>query len=235
MAEFPFLDPPRSVPTYPIRAPLVRWLREEARRAHEDLGSYRLLDVGCGLKPYRPLFASYVSEYVGVDPVDNPHADLKGSVEELPVDAGSFDVVLCVQVLEHSTDPAAGVRELRRVTAPGGRVLASTHGVMTYHPAPTDYWRWTHAGLAKLFTDNATWSSLRVTPGSGTTACVGMIVAMNLDVFLRRAHAGLVARPLVSAINGFCELVDARSPRLRDPAQGGTLFANFHVVAEVPA
>jgi SAM-dependent methyltransferase len=232
--KFPFLDPPRSIPTYPIRAPLVRWLTEEAVRSHDDLGRYRLLDVGCGLKPYEPLFAQYVSEYVGVDPVDNPHAELKGSIEDLPVDDASFDVVLCVQVLEHCSDPAKGVRELRRVTAPGGRVLASTHGVMTYHPAPTDYWRWTHAGLAKLFTDNATWASLRVSPGSGTTACVGMMVSMNLDLFLRRARLGAIARPLVSGINRFAEGVDRHSSRLRDPAQGGTLFANFHVMAEVP-
>jgi SAM-dependent methyltransferase len=233
VAKFPFLHPPRSIPTYPIRAPLVRWLREEARRAHEELGRYRVLDVGCGLKPYEPLFARFVSSYVGVDPFENPRAELKGAIEDLPVEDGAFDVVLCVQVLEHCLDPAQGVRELRRVTAPGGKVLASTHGVMPYHPAPTDYWRWTHAGLAKLFTDNATWASLRVTPGSGTTACVGMVVSMNLDLFLRRAHAGLVARPLVTAINRFTEFVDARSSRLRDPTQGGTLFANFHVVAEV--
>ena len=233
MADFPFLDPPRSIPTYPIRAPLVRWLREESERAHGDFGRYRVLDVGCGLKPYEPLFAPFVSSYVGVDPVDNPHAELKGAVEDLPVDDDSFDVVLCIQVLEHCVDPATGIRELCRVTGPGGRVLASTHGVMTYHPAPTDYWRWTHAGLAKLFTDNASWASLRVTPGAGTTACVGMLVSMNLDLFLRRARMGLVARPLVSAINGVAEAVDARSARLRDPSQGGTLFANFHVVAEV--
>jgi SAM-dependent methyltransferase len=236
VAEFPFLHPTRSIPTYPIRAPLVRWLGEEAVRAHKELGRYRVLDVGCGLKPYQPLFSAYAAEYVGVDPVDNPHADLKGSVEDLPVGDASFDLVLCVQVLEHAADPMQGVRELHRVTAAGGRVLASTHGVMTYHPAPTDYWRWTHAGLAKLFTDNGTWSSLRITPGSGTTACVGMIVSMNLDVFFRQVlHAGLIARPLVSAINGFCEFVDGRSTRLRDPGQQGTLFANFHVTAEVAA
>ena len=46
------LDPPWSMPTYAVRAPLARWLGEEARRAHADLGPYRLLDVGCGEKPY---------------------------------------------------------------------------------------------------------------------------------------------------------------------------------------
>ena len=113
------LDPRPSMPTYAVRAPLVRWLAEEARRAHADLGAYRLLDVGCGEMPYRPLFAAYAATYVGVDPVPNPLAELRGPIEALPVDDGSFDVVLCAQVLEHVDDPARGVRELHRVTCPG--------------------------------------------------------------------------------------------------------------------
>lgn len=230
----PRLHPPRSMTTYAVRAPLVRWLAEEARRAHDDLGDYRLLDVGCGPKPYEPLFAPYVGSYVGVDPAENTLADLQGSVEAIPVEDASFDVVLCAQVLEHCDDPARAVSELRRVTAPGGRVLASTHGVMPYHPSPTDYWRWTHAGLEKLFRENGEWESVRVTPGSGTTACVSMIVSINVHMFFRRLGLRFVARPLVSALNGVAELVDSRTARLRAPEQPGTLFANFHVVAEVP-
>jgi SAM-dependent methyltransferase len=215
-----------------VRAPLAQWLRDEAERAHTDLGSYRVLDVGCGQKPYEPLFSPFTASYVGVDPVENPRAELRGPVEKLPVEDASYDVVLCIQVLEHCDDPSQAVRELRRVTAPGGRVLASTHGVMAYHPSPTDYWRWTHAGLEKLFGDNAEWASVRVVPASGTTACLGMIASLYVDLALRRAHVGAVAKPIVSALNGLAGLVDARSARLREPGPG-TLFANFHVTAEV--
>lgn len=218
-----------------MRAPLVRWLADEARRAHADLGSYRLLDVGCGSKPYEPLFAPYAASYVGVDLVENPRAELRGSVEDLPVESGSFDVVLCSQVLEHCDDPARAVSELRRVTAPGGRVLASTHGVMPYHPSPTDFWRWTHAGLEKLFREHGEWSSVSVAPGSGTTACVAMIVSINVHMFFKRFRLEALERPLIAALNGAAELLDARAPRLRMPDQPGTLYANFHVVAEVAA
>jgi SAM-dependent methyltransferase len=221
------------MPTYAVRGPLVRWLAGEARRAQEELGAYRVLDVGCGTKPYEPLFSPFAASYIGVDPVENPHAELRGSVEALPVEDGSFDVVLCNQVLEHCDDPARAVRELRRATAPRGRVLASTHGVMPYHPSPTDYWRWTHAGLEKLFLQSADWASVRVTPASGTTACIGMIFAMNLDLALRRLRAGRLSKPLVTTVNRAAEAIDRRSPRLREPTQPGTLFANFHVVAEV--
>ena len=228
-----YLDPPRSMTTYAVRAPLVRWLREQAEEAHRALGPYRVLDVGCGVKPYEPIFGPFATSYVGVDPVDNPRAELRGSVEALPVEDRSFDVVLCSQVLEHCDDPARAVRELHRVTASGGRVLASTHGVMSYHPSPTDYWRWTHAGLEKLFADNGSWSSVRVTPASGTTACVAMIMSLNVSLFFRRMRLGFVAKPLVAALNGMAEVVDSHSARLRSVNQPGTLFANFHVVAEV--
>ena len=228
----PRLDPPRSMPTYAVRAPLVRWLAEQAVDAHAALGRYRVLDVGCGAKPYEPLFSPYAASYVGVDPVDNPRAELKGSVEALPVDDGTFDVVLCNQVLEHCDDPAAAVSELHRVTAPGGRVLASTHGVMAYHPSPTDYWRWTHAGLEKLFGDNGAWASISVTPASGTTACLGMLLSMYFDLMFRRVGLGIAARPLVAAINTVAGAIDGRSARLREPGPG-TLFANFHVIGEV--
>jgi SAM-dependent methyltransferase len=222
------------MPTYAVRAPLVHWLREEAGRGFEELGRYRVLDVGCGAKPYEPLFAPYATSYIGVDPVENPRAELRGSVEALPVDDGSFDVVLCNQVLEHCDHPGQAVRELRRVTAPGGRVLASTHGVMPYHPSPTDYWRWTHAGLEKLFVENGDWGSVRVTPASGTTACIGMIISMNVSLALRRLRLGVLAAPIVSTVNFVAETIDGHSDRLRAPSQPGTLFANFHVVAEVP-
>jgi SAM-dependent methyltransferase len=227
----PRLDPPKTMPTYAVRAPLARWLRDEARRAHDDLGTYRLLDVGCGQKPYEPFFAPYVASYVGVDPVDNPRAELKGTVEDLPVADGSFGVVLCSQVLEHCDDPARAIAELYRATAPGGRLLLSTHGVQVYHPSPADYWRWTHAGLEKVLRDNGEWASVRVSPASGTTACVAMLVNMYIDLAARRAHVGALAKPVVGALNALAEAIDGRSARLREPGPG-TLHANFHVVAE---
>ncbi|MCS7007887.1 MAG: class I SAM-dependent methyltransferase [Thermoleophilia bacterium] len=226
------LDPPRSMPTYAVRAPLVRWLAEEARRAHAELGRYRVLDVGCGVKPYAPLFTPYADAYVGVDPVESVHAELRGAVEDLPVEDASFDVVLCNQVLEHCEDPARAVAELRRVTAPGGRVLASTHGVMVFHPSPADHWRWTHTGLEKLFAESASWASVRVTAASGTTACLAMIGSLYLDLALHQVGLRQLASPLVAAANALAEAIDARSPRLREPGRG-TLHANYHVVAEV--
>jgi SAM-dependent methyltransferase len=208
-------------------------LQDEAGRAYATSGRLRVLDVGCGVKPYYPYFAPYADAYVGVDIVDNPAAELRGGVEELPVEDASFDVVLCTQVLEHSDDPARAVAELRRVTAPGGRVLASTHGVQVYHPSPSDYWRWTHEGLRRLFTDNADWQELAVTPAGGTAACLGMLLSTFVEIGCRRARVAGLARGPVWLLNRAGSALDHRVALLREPVPGA-LFANLHVTAVTP-
>jgi SAM-dependent methyltransferase len=222
-------NPSRASATYAVRAPLARWLEREGMLA----AGARVLDVGCGVEPYRPYFEGAAS-YVGVDVVENPVADLLGPVEALPVEDASFDVVLCNQVLEHCDHPAQAVRELRRVTAPGGRVLASTHGVQVYHPSPNDLWRWTHTGLERLFADHADWSRLEVRPGAGTTACLGMLLTHTIELLAGRAHARPAVRPLVWGVNRLAEAIDGRVASLREPVPG-TIFANYHVVATVAA
>jgi SAM-dependent methyltransferase len=217
-------EPSRRVPTYAVRAPLAAWLRAEGAQAEGK----RVLDVGCGGKPYYPFFTR-ASEYVGVDS-SHPAADLHAPVEQLPVDDASFDLVLCTQVLEHADDPAQAVRELRRVVKPGGRVLASTHGVQVYHPDPVDLVRWTHTGLRRLFEENGTWSSLEVVPSSGTTACVAMLLALYVDLLARRAHLGAVGGIVAAGLNTTAAALDRRLPRLREPGPG-TIFANYHVTA----
>jgi SAM-dependent methyltransferase len=219
-------DPPRGDPSWSIRAPLAAWIETEARTVRPA----RVLDVGCGVKPYFPYFEPFVEEYVGVDVVENPAADLLGPVEALPVADASYDLVLCNQVLEHCDDPAQAVRELHRVTRPGGRVLASTHGVQVYHPSPSDLWRWTHAGLARLFEQNAAWNSVTVRPGAGTVACLGMLIATYIDLVAQRLHAVPAGGVVVAGVNTAAAALDRRSTLLREPVPG-SLIANFHVTA----
>ncbi len=225
-------NPRKSGITYHVRAALSAWLEAEAARAGTDLGRYRVLDVGCGIKPYLPYFEPYAAEYVGVD-LENPAADLEGSVEALPVEDASYDLVLCTQVLEHVTDPDVAVRELHRVAAPGGRVLASTHGVQVYHPSPTDYWRWTHTGLERLFARNGDWAQVTVTPVGGAATCIGAMSAVYADLLFRKAHLTPVAQGFVWTLNSLGGFVDSAVPSLRAPIPG-SLFLNYHVVADKP-
>jgi SAM-dependent methyltransferase len=217
------LHPSRTSVQYAVRKPLLDWL------ASQDVAGATVLDVGCGDRPYETLLRG-AARVVGFDVPGNPHADLHGSIHAIPVDAASFDVVLCLQVLEHVPDPAAAVRELRRVVRPGGRVLVSTHGVYPFHPNPRDLWRWTHDGLETLFRTNAEWSSVSVRPGAGTAATIAMLVAHGVDLLAKRAHLRALGTPFVVALNAAGEALDRAVPLLREPVPG-SLHANYHVEA----
>ena len=143
-----------------------------------------------------------------------------------------FDVVLCAQVLEHCDDPAQAIEgaraghgagrtgprlDARRPGVPpfaGGLLALDARGPGATVPART-----------------REWASVSVVPASGTTACVGMLDRLYLDLATRRARTSAGSRrPLIAAINSAAEAVDSRSARLREPGPG-TLFANYHVVA----
>lgn len=113
----------------------------------------RLLDVGCGTKPYRDLFS--VSEYVGME-IDSELTRQRGVADVyydgscFPFEDASFDAVLCNQVLEHVFNPDDFVREIRRVLRPGGRLLLTVPFVWDEHEQPWDYARYSSFGLRSL-------------------------------------------------------------------------------------
>ena len=108
----------------------------------------RVLDYGCGVKPYRALFRQ-AAEYLGADFPSNPHADMPlNDGGQLPENADRFDAVVSFQVLEHVPTVNVYLSECRRVLEKTkGKLLLTTHGIWDYHPGPRDLYRWTHDGL----------------------------------------------------------------------------------------
>jgi len=219
----------RSSPSYCVRAPLARWLAGRATSLASGT-AVTVLDFGCGDRRHEPLFTEAGGTYVGFDGPWNPAADVTGDPDAVPVADASFDIVVCTQTLEHLPDPAAAVRELRRIVRPGGHVLASTHGTAVYHPSPADYWRWTKPGLEKLFCDNADWSSVDVSPGQGTAATTAMLIAYFIDLACKRLHVRPLAVPVTFLLNVASETLDRTVPILRRPIPG-SLTATFHIEA----
>lgn len=99
----------------------------------------RVLDVGCGNGLLLQHLASRFDERVGVDFALSEHAlSLRAEgiemicadvAQGLPFDAGQFDAVASLDVLEHVFDPLTFLRELRRVLRPGGRLVITTPNV----------------------------------------------------------------------------------------------------------
>ena len=119
-----------------------RWARYVAITTRESLARLRplpgerVLDVGCGTGVFLQalLQAQPSVEAVGVEPVPAMLAQagrrLRDSVilvrawaADLPFPDAAFDAVVCNSAFHYFPDPAAALTEMRRVLAPGGRLL----------------------------------------------------------------------------------------------------------------
>jgi ubiquinone/menaquinone biosynthesis C-methylase UbiE len=108
--------------------PLARALADQARVAR----GMRVLDVGCGPGGLTSELAGRVGAegVAAIDPAEqfvaacrerNPGADVRqGVAEELPWEDDTFDAALSCLVIAFMRDADAGLREMRRVTRPGG-------------------------------------------------------------------------------------------------------------------
>ena len=116
--------------------------------------SGKLIDFGCGRKPYRNLIN--VSEYIGVDIEQSGHDHSNSEIDvfyngkEIPFPENTFDSLFCAEVIEHIFDPEIILPELNRVLKKGGKALFTVPFIMNEHEMPYDYGRYTIAGLTHL-------------------------------------------------------------------------------------
>ncbi|NJM95015.1 MAG: class I SAM-dependent methyltransferase [Acaryochloridaceae cyanobacterium CSU_5_19] len=189
--ENPRLNPPWTSDRYyvllKLRQALEQTIAEYVSPRQQQQDQIVALDMGCGTMPYRSLFTAVVSQYLGADLASNPAADLgiDPATGKVDLQASSVDLVISTQVLEHVESPAAYLAEAHRLCKAEGLLILSTHGYWPYHPIPTDYWRWTGAGLQKLLSDNQ-WEVMTVTGVLGFASASACLVQDALLPKIRR-------------------------------------------------
>lgn len=96
-------------------------------------GPLRVLDAGCGtgrnLLEFGVLGSAqgvdFSAEAIEFCTARGIEGVTRARIESLPFGDGSFDLALATDVIEHVTDDRAALNELRRVVAPGGRLLVT--------------------------------------------------------------------------------------------------------------
>ena len=97
--------------------------------------------------------------YVGIDMEDGKGVDLVLDLtrpfEEIDsaLAGRRFGSVFCLSVLEHCAQPFLMADNITRLLAPGGTLYVSVPYAWKFHGYPSDYWRFTHEGVKKLFPD----------------------------------------------------------------------------------
>lgn len=115
----------------------------------------RLIDIGCGSKPYATMLRPFVTEHIGVDYEGSLHGNanvnLPGTAYDIPASDASFDSAICTSVLEHLEEPELALRECFRVIKSGGGVIYTVPFIWPLHEEPRDFYRFSKYGLEHLF------------------------------------------------------------------------------------
>ncbi|MHC4405301.1 MAG: hypothetical protein ACYTG0_37110 [Planctomycetota bacterium] len=133
----------------------LRFIRRHARDLH---GPY--LEIGSrdyGSTQDLQAALAHEGPYVRVDMADGPQVDVVVDLTE-PFEqidgqlAGMrFGTVFCLSVLEHCEQPFAMAENLTRLMTRSGTICVSVPFAWQYHGYPSDYWRFTHEGVKRLF------------------------------------------------------------------------------------
>ena len=113
----------------------------------------KVLDVGCGLKPYQSFFP--VADYTGMELAGSPRAaDCYYDGITFPFKDGEFELVLVTQVLEHISNPDDVLAEIYRVLKNRGKLIMTVPFIWDEHEQPHDYRRYTSFGIKHLLEQN---------------------------------------------------------------------------------
>ena len=131
----------------------------------------KILDFGCGKKPYRELFKNS-AEYIGLDFETKDfeferNADYYYDGKTFPFKDSEFDNVVSFQVLEHIPNPERILFEINRVLKENGKLLLTYDFAFPEHFEPYDYYRFTQFKIKELLKDTG-FEVLSITPSTST-------------------------------------------------------------------
>jgi len=123
----------QTVTNYPIKL----WVKYPYRPLRDQPQFKKILDVGSynvngSLKTY-DFFGRDIKwrdivggEYIGLDLGPGPCVDVVANANAMPFESSIFDLVLCLDMLEHDPNPLATLAEIGRVLTPDGFAIITT-------------------------------------------------------------------------------------------------------------
>jgi SAM-dependent methyltransferase len=182
----------------------------------------RVLVIGCGdgTAAYGELADVEGARWLETDVSLAGRAAIVCDASDLPFADGSFDLVICIAVLEHVLEPQRCVDEIHRVLAEDGLVYVTTPFMQQVHMGEYDFTRFTRSGhrwLLRAFHE----------VDSGLATGPASVVVWSIEYFLmswvRSVGARRVAKGVTRLLLGWMTLLDpllARRVAANDAAGG---------------
>jgi SAM-dependent methyltransferase len=179
----------------------------KALKSNVSFASGRLVDIGCGTKPYESIFSPYVDVYFGVDypqTMGNNYglqtkADLYADCTNTGLRSCSFDTLLSTQVIEHIFDTKKFVLECNRILVPGGIGIFTIPFVWQCHAEPYDFYRFTRYSIEKLFIE----SGFEILKLENLEGAYATLIQARMVSLLSRKHGNILLKIICKLRNCF--------------------------------
>ncbi len=218
---------------------ITKTLTENAiKKAAKLYAAGKLIDLGCGEKPYESIISPYITSYFGVDfqPTAEVNygkgtkADLYRDCTETGLPNESFDTLISTQVMEHIFNTDKYLTECHRLLKPGGVGIFTVPLIWPCHAEPYDYFRFTRYSLEKLFENKG----FQIEDIQG----VGLAFATTAQIFLLSIfgkNSSIIAKIMRRlALFTIVPLVTAITLVVDKVQQDGPLCLNYIVVVRKP-
>jgi SAM-dependent methyltransferase len=130
----------------------------ECQLFNKNLMKGKLLDLGCGNKPYSIIYNKFADISISCDVPFSLHkenlVDVFCYAEKLPFKQNIFDCIICTEVLEHTKNDLETIRSIFKILKSDGYLLISVPFIYVLHEEPYDYRRYTFYGLKNLLESN---------------------------------------------------------------------------------
>lgn len=137
----------------------------------------KLLDLGCGEKPYKLVYDNLCESSIGIDVKickhEQKYVDVFASADNIPFEGDTFHTVLCTNVLEHVSNMEKAFSEIARILKRGGYLIISVPFLYPVHESPYDFYRYTIYGIRYQLEHNGFKIEREMTwGGAGVLLCV---------------------------------------------------------------
>jgi len=185
-------------PSFITRRALLKGICEISQLMNEG----KLLDVGCGSKPYEKMFD--VEDYIGIDTKVSGHNHSNSKVDKfydgkkIPFEDEFFENVFSSQVFEHVFNIDELFEEINRVLKSGGKLGFTCPFVWDEHEQPYDFWRYSSFGVERLLIAHG-FKLVKLTKSTGYFEAVMQMLSAYIaqHVLPKNAYLKILLMPLL--------------------------------------
>ena len=188
----------KSRAEYLVYKDLIRCLKNGINK----YAAGRVLDIGCGNKPYAPMFENKITEYVGCDVIQSSNfcVDVLSPADKIPLADSQFDTIFSTQTIEHVANHQGMLDEAYRLLKPKGYAIVSGPMYWPLHEEPYDFFRFTKHGFRYIL-EKSGFTVVEINSNGGKWSLLGQTLILTVPFVYKWSVIRYISNAIFSKLD----------------------------------